>query len=367
MKDLIYHKFHNSSIGGYFVRNGEGASEPIDEYSASAEMQGWLDGVISSSKVGIVTVRFEEDNDKQRAIKETIDEPCDDSLIMIPVHGWIWQRFKEAYAKRNKNDPKTDEDLIENSLMRIAHDWVCRAMQYYTDQGIEDPWTIMEAYEIAMNCPEIRIKREHGIWTIETPHTFDAEAKNATELLRKVRGAREYIDASEALKQEPRPHRSTRDNVSEAMEIAKSIHGIFIWQVEGSKTSGPTWLVSIHPTEFCETAHGSEQLLEKVKEAKDYYEALQDLEKKERADTKRKAVRLDEDEEEREEDDVICLDRLDQSAKRLLIHFIENLTIGEAMCILAESNVYPHIALGDLYGMNIQLRESLGKGVVGNE
>ena len=285
------------------------------------------------------------------------DKPKDeeDPSIMIPVHGWIWQNFKEAYAKRNKNSHKTDEDLIENSLTKIVHDWACRAMQYYIREGIEDPWTIMEAYEVALNRPAIRIRRERDTWTIEAAHMFNVVTRDPAKLLRHVKEAKDYIEAAMP------KHRTVRDIVREAYAIQGTCPAMI---VEDLRHGG--WVICFKDNDYSmEVKDGAETLLREVKEAKAYWEALQELEKKERADTKRKAVRLDEDEEERvqewkdirEEAPVIRLGGLPTTTILLLLHLVETLSFKAVTDILGEHGIAD--TWDELYIIRQKLKDSL--------
>jgi len=155
---------------------------------------------------------------------------------------------------------------------------------------------------------------------------------------------------------EPRTHRTVKDLIDEAETVAKSIPAMRISKktIPGY-SSAPVWDISFEDNAYTAEARGAAHLVEEVKEAKGYYEALQELEKKEEAD----AIRLEEEEKEIIPDGkAIHADSLDRSVRELLVHFIENLTIGKAVDILADGN-YPHIALDELYDIGIQLRLSL--------
>jgi hypothetical protein len=197
---------------------------------------------------------------------------------MIPVHEWIWQDFKEMYTKRHKDKAMTDKDFIE-----IVHDWACRAMQHYIYDNMEDPWKlaktsemVLEAYEIALDCPGIHIRRDRDVWIVNTLHMFDTEARNAAELLRMVKGAKKYIETSEAVKQGPRMHPSAQKVIDEAMEIAKSVPAMTVKKITiPGYSSAPAWSIGFKDNDYTAEARGAAHLVEEVKAAKAYWEASQ--------------------------------------------------------------------------------------------
>lgn len=268
-----------------------------------------------------------------------------DASVMIPVHDWIWQDFKWAYTKRNKG--KKDDELIE-----VVHDWACRAMQYYTQQNIDDPWTIMEAYKMALDCPDIRIRREHGIWIIEAPHMFDVEAKSPSDLLRKVRSAKEYIEASHALNQEPRKHRSARDIIREAYEIAKTCPAMIVEELRHG------WRICFEDDDYSVEALDAEHLLAEVKEARQYWEASQKPKKKNTEQT-REIIREAMEKAKNSDGEVIRVDGLDQETKELLLYFIESLTIKDVSDILQRD--YPCSEWDELHFIREKLRKSIAE------
>lgn len=185
---------------------------------------------------------------------------------------------------------------------------------------------------------------------IEIEKELDAELP-ARELMAKALKA--YVLDTD-LNESPATHRTAMDNINEANEIAKSIPAMRVHKtipVYGWTSTG--WTISFEDNDYKAKARGSEALLREVKEAKAFWEALQDLEAKEQED----AVRL----EEEDESEAIRIDSLDHSTKEILLHFIESLTIGKAVDIVSEGN-YPHLALDELYAISVQLKLSLVEG-----
>jgi muramidase (phage lysozyme) len=149
---------------------------------------------------------------------------------------------------------------------------------------------------------------------------------------------------------EPRTHQTAKDIIDEAMEIADSEPRLLVYEQRvPDYSSAPCWRIKVPDNGYSVTARGAEQLLREVKEARAFYEALQELEKKEQADAKR------------DESHVIRIESLDQSTREILLHFIEHLTIGKAVDIVADGN-YPNLALDELYAISVQLKLSLVEG-----
>lgn len=294
----------------------------------------------------------EELREKVKAACDVDDgKECADASIMIPVHGWIWHNFKWTYTKRNKG--KKDDALIE-----VVHDWACRAMQYYIHCNMEDPWTLVEAYEIALSCPDIQLKEcdvNQGAprtWAISTPHKPDVYAEGINELYRKLREAREYCAI---LKKEPRKQRTAKEVIDEVYAIAKECPAMRInkYTIPGYEGSSPAWIVDLANGDYTAEARGAEALLKEVKAAKEYWEASQKKLKGHQAT--REAM----EKAKSSDGEVIRVDGLDHETKELLLHFIESLTIKDASDILARE--YPCSVWDELYFIREKLRKSIAE------
>lgn len=304
------------------------------------------------------------------------DQICgQDVSVMIPVHDWIWQDFKEVYAKRHKDKAMTDKDFIE-----IVHDWACRAMQYYTRYNMEDPWTLVEAYEIALSCPEIQLKEcdvpqvSPKAWNIAVPgehpeYSVDAEGPN--DLYRKLKVAKEYAETLKKSKKEQSKQRvpkmpeaviypydpgrtlvekSRRNVIREAYEIAETCPAMIIEELKHG------WSISFEDDDYSVEALDAVHLLAEVKEAKAYWEASQKS-KKTSTEQTRDMIRGAMEKAKIRDEDVIRIDGLDQETKELLLHFIEHLTIKEASDILQRD--YPCSVWDELHFIRERLRTSI--------
>jgi len=161
--------------------------------------------------------------------------------------------------------------------------------------------------------------------------------------------------------EEPRTHRSAKEVIDEAMEIAKGIPAMRVYPtIPVGNWISTGWTISFEDNDYKAKARGSEALLREVKEAKAFWEALQELEAKEQADAKRKAVRLDEEDEEPVHygGEVIRIEGLEPGTKELLLYFIEHLTIKEISEVL-EDDDYPHLIWDELYYIREKLKRSI--------
>lgn len=302
------------------------------------------------------TTYYELQNETHKVMRDAIkayamssnDEPKEeqDSSVMIPVHDWIWQDFKWAYTKRNKG--KKDDELIE-----VVHDWACRAMQYYTRYNMDDPWRLVEAYEIALSCPDIQLqecKTKQGsqrTWNITVQYPeYNAYAVGVNDLYHKLNTAKEYVETLK--KKEPR---STRDMIHEAVAIAKSVPGMLIANLRDGG-----WAICLDDGDYSVEAKTAEQLLAEVKAAKAYREASQKPKKK-NAEQTREMIREAMEKAKIRDEGVIHIDGLDQETKELLLYFIETLTIKEASDILAKE--YPCSVWDELHFIREKLRKSI--------
>lgn len=285
-------------------------------------------------------------NDEPRTANE--ETTCEHGAsVMIPVHEWIWQDFKEMYTKRNKDKAMTDNDFIE-----IVHDWACRAMQHYIYDNIDDPWKLTRIYEIALSCPDIQIKKhinhQGGLraWTISTPHRPDVQAEGINDLYCKLGEAKEYC---ETLKPESR---ATREMIREAAAIAKSVPGMLIANLRDGG-----YAICLDDGDYSIEAQNAEQLLREVKVAKAYWEASQKPKKGHQ--TARDMIRETMEKSKKDNEEVIRVDGLDQETKELLLHFIESLTIKEVSDILAKD--YPCSVWDELHFIREKLRKSIAE------
>lgn len=324
----------------------------------------------------VQTFQKEELKEKVKAthdVEKSKGEPG--ASVMVPVHDWIWQDFKWAYTKRNKG--KKDDELIE-----VVHDWACRAMQYYTRYNMEDPWTLVDAYEIALKCPEIQLKEcdvpkvSPRAWTITVPgeypeYSVDAEGPN--DLYRKLKVAKEYAETLKKSKKEQSKQRvpkmpeaviypydpgrtlvekSRRNVIREAYEIAETCPAMIIEELKHG------WSISFEDDDYSVEALDAVHLLAEVKEAKAYWEASQKS-KKTSTEQTRDMIREAMEKAKNSDGEVIRVDGLDRETKELLLHFIEHLTIKDASDILAKE--YPCSVWDELHFIREKLRASLAQ------
>ena len=323
----------------------------------------------------VQTFQKEELREKVRATHDVEEQ---DTPIMIPVHSWIWKDFKTVYPHRTKTKFDTDEEL-DKKLIEIAHDWACRAMQYYTRYNMEDPWTLVDAYEIALKCPDIELrecdvpKGAPKAWTITTPYRPDVQAEGPNDLYRKLKVAKEYAETLKKSKKEQSKQRvpkmpeaviypydpgrtlvekSRRNVIREAYEIAETCPAMIIEELKHG------WSISFEDDDYSVEALDAVHLLAEVKEAKAYWEASQKS-KKTSTEQTRDMIREAMEKAKNSDGEVIRVDGLDRETKELLLHFIESLTIKEASDILAKE--YPCSVWDELHFIREKLRKSIAQ------
>jgi hypothetical protein len=245
--------------------------------------------------------------------------------------------------------------------------------------------TVDKAYKIAESVPGMRIldrtfPNEQGPhWTVTFEGIdYSMQVGNAKDLLQAVKNARDYWERrGRPMRVEPVVYpydpgrtlaeRSRRDMIREACAIAESCPDMIVEELKGGG-----WLICFKDDDYHTESKSTVDLLRDVKEAKDYYEALQNLKEGEQERMK-KSVKLDEEEDEEEEKHyirhetevevvkgdgiVIRVDGLDRETKELFLHIIENLTIKEASAILGKD--YPCSTWDELHFIREKLRKSL--------
>jgi hypothetical protein len=115
---------------------------------------------------------------------------------------------------------------------------------------------------------------------IEIEKELDAELP-ARELMAKALKA---YALNTDLNESPATHRTAMDNINEANEIAKSVPAMRLYKSVGVYGPSTDWSIWLEGNDYKAKARGAEALLREVKEAKAFWDALQDLEAKERED-----------------------------------------------------------------------------------
>jgi len=120
------------------------------------------------------------------------------------------------------------------------------------------------------------------------------------------------------------------------------------------------YTVEISDIDYCVGARNAFELLQEAKEAKDYWEALQGLEAKERADAVRleASVEVDEDGTLERDEKMVCVDGLDEDVKELLLYLIEHLTIKDASEIL-DRDYASNVVWSELCFLRKKLKEGI--------